>query len=101
VSSIKSIVKKIPTWAKVLFPIALVLLALYWLRDRGRGVWPWATSPPSSDGPAAPPAITPKEAEKAREEIKEELKVEEEKVTSEADALRKKIEEKFGPRPEG
>lgn len=99
-SSIKSIVKKIPLWAKILFPIALVLLALFWLRDRGGSVWPWQT-PSTPVGPAAAPAISPKEAEKAREEIKENLEKEESKVTSEADALRKKIEEKFGPRPEG
>jgi hypothetical protein len=99
VSIFKETIKKVPWWAWVLFPVALLLLVLYFLRDKGRGVWPWAAPPPSSDGPA--PVLTPKEAEKKREEIKEELKAEEEKVTSEADALRKKIEEKFGPRPKG
>jgi hypothetical protein len=99
-SIFKETLKKVPWWAWVLFPVGLLLLAVWFLRDRGRGVWPWQT-PSMPVDPAAPPSITPKEAEEKREEIKEELKVEEEKIESEADELRKKIEDKFGPRPEG
>ena len=85
---------KIPRWCWYVFPVALILLVVYFFR--GGAVWPWADSPSVPDGPGAPPSITPKVAEEKREEIKEELKVEEEKIETEANALRKKIKDKFG-----
>jgi hypothetical protein len=63
-------------------------------------VWPWSDSPSVPAGPAAPPVISPEEAEEKREEIEANLSEEESKITTEADELRKKIEDKFGPRPE-
>jgi len=82
--------KKIPLWAKIVFPVGLVLAALYFLMNRGRSAWPW--EPPSSpDGPGASPSITPKVAEEKREEVKEEKEDERDKIREEAKAMRDRL----------
>lgn len=92
-----SLFSKIPKWCWYAFPVAVLLIIILAFRGGGRALWSRLGSPSAvSVDPAAPPALTPEKAEEKREEIKEELKVEEEKVETEADALRKKIKDKFG-----
>jgi hypothetical protein len=87
-----SILKKIPLWAKILFPVGLLFLVIWFLRDRGRGAWPWANTPSRPVGPAAPPSITPEEAEEKREEIKEETATEKEAIKEKYDKEREDME---------
>lgn len=75
--------------------IALVVAVILFFRKGGGLVGIFRTTPESiPSGPATP--ITQEEAEEAREEISENLQSEEDVICSEADQLRKKIEEKFG-----
>ena len=90
-----SLWKKIPLWAKIIFPVAFLLVLFFALRGGGRGMLRWLSSSPEPSIPL-PPAISPKEAEKAREEITEELKAGEKKAETEAEELKRKVREKFG-----
>ena len=86
-----SLFRKIPLWAKIVFPVGLVLFVLYLLMNRGGAARPWQTpSPPV--GPGAPPSVSPEKAKELKEEVKEEAKTEREKVKEEADKAREDID---------
>ena len=95
-----SLFRKIPLWAKIVFPVAILLFLFFAIRKGGAGALRWLNPPLPKSPAAGPPAVSPKEAEEKREEIAENLEKEESQITTEADELRKKIADKFGPRPE-
>jgi len=92
-----SVLKKIKWWMWLLFPVALVILVVYFFR-RGSGLGAFLRSPPceSSAPRSTAPAVTPERAEEIREEIREEMEIGEKKAETEAEALRRKAREKFG-----
>jgi hypothetical protein len=92
--------RKIPLWAKIVFPVAILLFLFFAIRKGGAGALRWLNPPLPKPPASGPPALTPKQAEEEREEIQEDLETEEKQGETEADELRKKIADKFGPRPE-
>jgi len=91
----KEFLKKIPWWCWVLFPIAVVLLAVMFFRS-GNGPG-WLGKPPSDPGmrPGSV-AVTPEQGEEIKEEIHEKAearrveidKKHEDEIAKKADELR-------------
>jgi len=82
-SLFKDTLRKVPWWAWVLFPIALVVAVVLFFR-RGSGPGGLLSLPPAEAGSPGPPALTPEAGEEKKEE-----------VHLEAEAERERIDEKY------
>jgi hypothetical protein len=92
-SIFKETLKKVPWWAWVLFPIALVILIVLFFR-RGGGLGGFLPSPSLGDAPpsSAAPVVTPKQGEEIKEEIHEEAEAERAEITKEQDEVKKQVD---------
>lgn len=87
----KEFAKKIPWWCWVLFPMAIVLLVMFFRRGNGPG---WLGKPPSDPGMRpGPVAVTPKEGEEIKEEIFREAEEEIKPIEAEQDEVKAQVDE--------
>jgi len=94
-SLFRKTLSKVPWWAWVLLPLALVALLYFALRGGGQALWSRLGSPSAvSVDPASPlaPSITPKKAKEMKEEVKEEATDEREKIKEEAANMRDRLD---------
>ena len=89
----KELWKKIPLWAKILLPIALVILAVAFFRKGGGSGLPWKTPSVPDERPGSAAPITPEKGEEIKEEVREEAAAEIEKIEEEQDEIKAQVDD--------